>query len=26
VNDTHLINYLRTQQLRRLFGLQTIWK
>jgi len=26
VNDTHLIDYLRTQQLRRLCGLKTVWK
>jgi glycosyltransferase involved in cell wall biosynthesis len=26
VNDTRLISYLRTQQLRRLAGLETIWK
>jgi len=26
VNDTRLIDYLRTQQLRRLCGLETIWK
>jgi biofilm PGA synthesis N-glycosyltransferase PgaC len=26
VNDTQLIDYIRTQQLRRLCGLQTIWK
>lgn len=26
VNDTKLINYLRTQQLRRLCGLETVWK
>jgi biofilm PGA synthesis N-glycosyltransferase PgaC len=26
VNDTRLIGYLRTQQLRRLCGLETIWK
>jgi poly-beta-1,6-N-acetyl-D-glucosamine synthase len=26
VNDAHLISYLRTQQLRRLCGLETIWK
>jgi hypothetical protein len=26
VNDTRLIGYLRAQQLRRLCGLETIWK
>ncbi|MGB0109700.1 MAG: glycosyltransferase family A protein [Terriglobales bacterium] len=26
VNDLQMIDYLRTQQLRRLFGLETIWK
>ena len=26
VDDTHLINYVRRQQLRRLCGLETIWK
>jgi hypothetical protein len=26
VNDTRLIQYLRTQQLRRLCGLETVWK
>jgi len=26
VSDTQMIDYLRTQQLRRLWGLETIWK
>jgi len=26
VNDAQLIRYVRTQQLRRLFGLQTVWR